>query len=51
MGVIVETSKLELKSNGPYMILPHHAIRRDSETTPVRVVINGDAKVRGEKCK
>ena len=44
-GVIVETTLDELRAHGPFTELPHHGvIRKDSSSTPVRMVICGDAK-------
>jgi hypothetical protein len=44
-GILVETDIQQLQRVGPYSELPHHAvIRPDSASTPVRLVIEGNAK-------
>ena len=48
-GVIVKTTLEELRVNGPFTELPHHGvIKMDSLSTPVRMVIAGDAKDPGK---
>jgi hypothetical protein len=48
-GVLVETTLDELDQHGEWTELPHFGVvRADNATTPVRMVITGDAKDKGK---
>jgi hypothetical protein len=47
-GVVVEKTIEELDADGEWTELPHFGVINDSETTPVRMVITGDAKDKGQ---
>jgi hypothetical protein len=46
-GVVIEKTLEELDADGEWTELPHFGVISDSETTPVRMVIRGDAKDAG----
>jgi hypothetical protein len=46
-GVVIEKTLEELDADGEWTELPHFGVINDSETTPVRMVITGDAKDAG----
>ena len=47
-GVVIEKTIEELDADGEWTELPHFGVINDSETTPVRMVITGDAKDKGQ---
>ena len=46
-GVMRKVTLEELRAHGKWTELPHHGVVRDSETTPVRPVIEGNAHDKG----
>jgi hypothetical protein len=46
-GVVIEKTLEELDADGEWTELPHFGVINDSKTTPVRMVITGDAKDAG----